>query len=152
LHWNQEQGPSLFGFATEAEKVIFLLLIDCPGVGPKIGLAVLAHMTPATFLRAIQSGNDEALSQVNGIGAKKAEHLIVHLKHKVAKLIEAGLDAEEGGQANQWQTVIEALNALNYSRPEINRALKHLHESYADKTYAFDQLLRQALSFLSKKQ
>ena len=29
LHWNQEQGPSLFGFASDIEREVFLLIISC---------------------------------------------------------------------------------------------------------------------------
>ena len=40
MHWNQEQGPSLFGFISEAERSIFVMVISCAGMGPKIALAL----------------------------------------------------------------------------------------------------------------
>lgn len=153
LHWHQEQGPTLFGFATEIEKTIFLLLIDCPGIGPKIGLAVNAHLSPQEFFDAIQQGNDKSLSKISGIGAKKAEQIIVHLKHKVQKLIENGLSITLSETTNHWKTVSDALTALNYSRMEISHAIKHVQEQTTEhaQTYTFDHLLRRTLVFLAKK-
>src|SRR5271155_925700 len=87
LHWNQEQGPALYGFAHEAERIVFLLITSCSGIGPKIGLATLSVLSPQQFLIAIQSENPDLLSQVPGIGTKKAEQIIVQLKHKVADVL-----------------------------------------------------------------
>src|SRR5579885_3374603 len=99
LHWNQEQGPTLFGFASELERTVFLLVISCSGIGPKIALAVLDQLGPKLFLDAVQTGNEAALSNVSGIGQKKAEQIIVQLRHKVAKLLKSGVEIEETGAA-----------------------------------------------------
>lgn len=153
MHWNQEQGPSLFGFATEAERTVFLLLISCSGVGPKLALAVLADLGVAPFLEAVQAGNESALSSVSGIGEKKAEQIIVHLKHKVAKLMSSGVVATfEGAKVDErWHEISQVLQTLNYSRPEISAAMNYVRETCAGKQEPFDQMMRHALSFLSKK-
>ncbi len=44
LHWNAENGPSLFGFAKPLDRSIFQVIISCSGIGPKIGLAILADL------------------------------------------------------------------------------------------------------------
>lgn len=151
LHWNQEQGPTLFGFASDTEREVFLLIISCSGVGPKIGLAVLAQIGSQSFIRAIQQEDVAALSKVSGIGAKKAEQIIVQLKHKVANLIKLGIQLDDGGDIESWHTIGEVLESLNYSRNEINLAMKHLKQEYPNTQLPFDQLMRHALSFLSKK-
>ena len=87
MHWNQDNGPTLYGFNSILEKTVFLLIISCSGIGPKIGLAVLHHLEPATFVQAIIEENIKVLSSISGIGAKKAEQICVALKHKVAKLL-----------------------------------------------------------------
>ena len=46
MHWNQEKGPSLFGFQSELDKAIFLMIIECPKVGPSIALNVLSGIAP----------------------------------------------------------------------------------------------------------
>lgn len=151
MHWNQEQGPSLFGFATEAEKEIFLLVISCSGVGPRLGIAVLEDLGPQVFLDAIIEENEQALSKTSGIGQKKAEQMIVQLKHKVAKLIKSGLVVQSNTKASKIQEVSDVLKSLNYSKQEISAAMNHLGKSYTSQELNFDQLIRYALSFLAKK-
>ncbi len=150
MHWNQEQGPTLFGFATELERMVFLLVISCSGLGPKIALAVLADLGPQAFIQAVQQGNDKVLSKVSGIGAKKAEQVIVQLKHKVAKLVKSGVKLDGAAQLTQWNNITEVLESLNYSRAEITAAMKHLSNEYVGSDMPFDQLIRHALSFLAK--
>lgn len=151
MHWNAENGPSLFGFADELEKSVFLLVIDCSGIGPKIGLAVLATLGAQRFLEIIQTSDEGALSKVPGIGAKKAEQIIVQLKHKVGKMFAKGFAASGGAQLAHWQNLQQVLESLNYSRPEISAALKYVRESSETTDQPFDQLMRKALSYLAKK-
>jgi len=150
MHWNQENGPSLFGFTSELEKAVFLVVIDCSGIGPKIGLAVLGSLGAERFIEIIQSGDERALSKVSGIGPKKAEQMIVHLKHKVAKLLDKGIKVTGSTQITHWQNIQEVLESLNYSRPEISATMSHLRESIADSSIPFDNLMRKALGFLAK--
>jgi len=151
MHWNAENGPSLFGFSSKIEKEIFLLVISCSGVGPKLGLAVLEDLGPQAFLDAVTEENDRALSKVSGIGAKKAEKMIVLLKHKVAKLIQTGAIEQSSGKISRMHEVTDVLKSLNYSRPEISAAMNHINKNHAGQDVSFDQLIRHALSFLSKK-
>ena len=151
MHWNQEQGPSLFGFEHEFERTVFMLIIGCAGIGPKIGLAVLAHLGAQGFLEVISSGDERALSKVNGIGPKKAEQIIIQLKHKVSQLISSGQGSYDDTKAKAWQEVSQALESLNYTRTEISQAMQYLTAHHAGVDVPFDQMLRQALGFLSKR-
>ncbi len=150
IHWNQEQGPTIFGFSSVLDRQVFLLIISCTGIGPKIALAVLHDLSAKKFLQAVQTGNDTILNSVSGIGTKKAEQIIVYLKHKVAQLIARGIDLDDAQDLKQWYEISLALESLNYSRTEVSRAMNHLKKSYGQTTISFDQLLRQALSFLAK--
>lgn len=150
LQWSADQGPSLYGFATHAEKTAFLVVISCSGIGPKIGLAVLSDLGVNGFLEAIHTGNDKMLSQVSGIGAKKAEQMIVQLKHKIDQLQDLGISPNTNSVGAQFSTVAQALESLNYSRAEIARAMHHI-KSASTTQPTFDLLMRQALSFLSKQ-
>ncbi len=151
LHWNQEQGPSLYGFQKELEKVVFLLIIGCSGIGPRIGLAVLADLGAQEFLDAVYTGNEKSLSKVSGIGAKKAEQMIVYSKHKVDQLLKSGIAVASSGDHVQWNMVTDALHALSYSRTEITQAVNFVRHNNKDgSSQSFDRLMRQALSFLSK--
>ena len=153
MHWSAENGPSLYGFASELEKTVFLLIISCSGLGPKIGLAVLHQLSPGAFLQAIQEGDEKALSSVSGIGAKKAEQIIVQLRHKVSKLVDKGVVVEEGAQKSleDWRNLTQVLQSLSYSRPEIESTLAQLRKDSEGGSLPFDLLMRKALSLLAKK-
>lgn len=150
MHWNQEKGPSLFGFQEELEKKVFLMIIDCPKIGPSIALKILSQINAGEFLEIVSSQNEAALSKVNGIGAKKAEQIIVSLKNKVTKLLSSGkLPAQSQQDFTIWQNVSDVLVSLNYSKPEITQALQHLTQKHAGENVPLDQLIRSALSYLS---
>lgn len=152
LHWNAENGPSLFGFACPLERSVFRVIISCSGIGPKIALAILSDLGAQGFLQAISTENEQMLSKVNGIGKKKAEQIIVQLKHKVASLIESGkVDMSQMQETSHFHDVSLALQSLNYSRQEIGRAMDYLRKSTKTATVTFDVLLRQALSYLSQQ-
>lgn len=150
LHWSQDNGPTLYGFSSVQERTLFLAIIGCSGVGPKLGLALLASLTPSMLVQAITDNDMSALSSVSGIGAKKAEHLMVYLRHKIDDLLVAIPSAETGQGATHWKDIPQALAALNYSKQEIARAMHYLTESQGGNAKSFDVLLRGALSYLSK--
>jgi len=149
LHWHQEQGPSLFGFASETEKNIFELLINCSGVGPKLALAIIGNLGIQGLLEIVQSENTKVFSKVPGIGAKKAEQIIVQLKHKTNSLMKDMPTTSPS--ANALHEVRQALESLNYSRGEITTAIHFLNKNNENTQLPFDKLLRQALSYLSKR-
>lgn len=151
LHWNQEQGPTFFGFFNEIERQLFCLMIGCSGIGPKIALAILGHMTPAQFVHAIKTEDENVLSSINGIGSKKAEHIIVQLKHKIAKHIELSGYADQTDALQKRNELTQVLASLHYSKQEIHNTLAHLQEQHEIALLPFDQLMRYALAFLAKR-
>ena len=152
LHWNQDNGPTLYGFNSTIEKMVFLLIISCSGIGPKIGLAVLNHLDPATFLQAIIEENIKVLSSISGIGAKKAEQISVALKHKVAKLLKDQPSlTSSSASLSMWKDLTDTLASLGYSPSEIKSVMNFLKESNLDATTPLSQLLRKSLAFLSSK-
>ena len=153
FHWNAENGPSLYGFQDAVQRDLFLMIIDCPKIGPGIALNILSQLSSGQFLDIIATQNEAALSAVQGIGAKKAEQIIMHLKHKVGSFIDKNRHIMEQQQSFViWQNVSDVLGSLNYSKQEVGGALQFLTEKYAQQNASLDQLLRAALSFLSSKQ
>ena len=149
-YWNQEQGPQLYGFDDVFSRDLFVALIGCSGCGPKLGLAVLSHFKPHDFLHVLITGDIKALSGVSGIGQKKAELIIMHLKDKVARFTPlAGL--EEHVSLKKLQQVHAALEALHYKKNEIAGAFEYLHSTGNLDEVSFDELLRRALSFLARR-
>jgi Holliday junction DNA helicase RuvA len=80
----RDDGIYLYGFASEDERALFLLLIGVQGVGPKVALAVLSGGTTRELLRAIGAGDSARFQAVPGIGKRTADRIIVELREKVA--------------------------------------------------------------------
>jgi Holliday junction DNA helicase RuvA len=73
----------LYGFATEEERDLFLLLIGVQSVGPKMALAVLSGGSPRDLLGAVAAGDTARLQAAPGIGKRTAERIVVELREKV---------------------------------------------------------------------
>lgn len=151
MHWNQEQGPSLFGFSEIEQRDLFCLLISVSGIGPRMALALLSAFPVATLIEAIVSGNIALLSSVSGIGRKKAETLIVHLKDKAEKIPVSALSGATAGFAVHLKELSDALISLGYSRAEIMQAVDQIRGVDNLASLPFDQLLRRSLQALAKK-
>jgi len=149
MHWNSDNGPTLYGFKTTLDKTIFLMIIDCPKIGPKIALNILNQLSANEFLEIISSQDEKRLSSINGIGEKTAENMITFLKRKVAKLISSGeIKPTEQSGFSHYNTLNDALTSLGYTKQEVSKAIQKL--SKENEKLTFDQLMRRALSFLSK--
>ena len=79
----RDDAIQLFGFATEEERDLFLLLIGVQSVGPKVALAVLSGGPPRELLGAVAAGDTARLQAVPGIGKRTAERIVVELREKV---------------------------------------------------------------------
>ncbi len=79
----RDDGMHLYGFASEEERELFLLLTQVQSVGPKVALAVLSGGPPRELLNAIASGDAARFQAVPGIGKRTAERIIVELREKV---------------------------------------------------------------------
>jgi len=91
----REDVLQLFGFTTAEEKRLFELLLGVSGVGPKVALAVLSGLAPASFARAIVDENLGALTRIAGVGRKTAERIVIDLRDKMppALVAAAGVGA-----------------------------------------------------------
>jgi Holliday junction DNA helicase RuvA len=84
----RDDAIQLYGFASEAERELFLMLIGVQGVGPKVALAVLSGGGPRELLSAIAAEDSARFQAVPGIGKRTAERIIVELREKVAERAE----------------------------------------------------------------
>jgi Holliday junction DNA helicase RuvA len=86
----RDDALALYGFATEQERDLFLLLIGVQSVGPKMALAVLSGGSPRELVAALAAGDVQRLTAVPGIGKRTAERIIVELREKVG-VVDAAL-------------------------------------------------------------
>jgi Holliday junction DNA helicase RuvA len=83
----RDDSIALYGFATEEERELFLLLLGVQSVGPKVALAVLSGGPPRDLLAALAAGDGARFQAVPGIGKRTAERIIVELREKVGATI-----------------------------------------------------------------
>ncbi len=79
----RDDALALYGFATEQERDLFLLLLGVQSVGPKVALAVLSGAPPRELLAAVASGDVGRLQATPGVGKRTAERIVVELREKV---------------------------------------------------------------------
>jgi Holliday junction DNA helicase RuvA len=103
----------LFGFQTEMEKQIFLLLISVSGIGPRVALNILSGMGFEELLSAIVRADSERISTIPGVGKKTSQRIILELKEKASKLAE-GIEevAEQRIEIRDREIYEDALSAL----------------------------------------
>ena len=79
----RDDALALYGFASEDERELFLMLLGVQSVGPKVALAVLSGGSPRELLTALAAGDAARFQAVPGIGKRTAERIIVELREKV---------------------------------------------------------------------
>jgi len=120
----RETAHTLYGFATQEEKDVFLLLIDrVSGIGPAIAISVLSGMPVTTFKSAVANGEVDILSKVKGLGKKTAERIVLELRDKVG-VGDAWKAASEGEVSTSAGDAELALISLGYKQVEARKAIK----------------------------
>jgi holliday junction DNA helicase RuvA len=79
----REDALTLYGFHSEEERDLFLMLLSVQAVGPKVALAVLSGGSPRELMGALAAGDVARFQAVPGIGKRTAERIIVELREKV---------------------------------------------------------------------
>ena len=148
----REDAMQLYGFSTEDEYELFILLISVSGIGPKVGLGILSGMTPEAFKLAILNGQVAQLTKLPGIGKKSAERLVLELKDKLAKMTTISVNTVAavqpigitvGGLAGE---AIDGLVALGYAQNEVETIVERLDDSTRD----VPALIKAALAEIGK--
>lgn len=126
----REDQLKLFGFASEAEREWFRLLLSVQRVGAKAALAILSALDPPALARAIAFKDAKAIATAQGVGPKVGERIVAELKDKVpASLAVASQGAAEGGAgsaaapASAEADAISALVNLGYAQAQAAQAV-----------------------------
>ena len=118
----RDDGMHLYGFASEEERELFLMLVGVQGVGPKVALAVLSGGSPRELTNAIAAGDAARFQVAPGIGKRTAERIIVELREKVAG--EAVADAITTTASEDPRTLArEGLLGLGFAPAEADQLL-----------------------------
>ena len=101
----RDDALALYGFHSEQERDLFLMLLSVQAVGPKVALAVLSGGAPRELIAAIAGGDAARFQAVPGIGKRTAERIIVELREKVVvrgdDAIEESIIAARGGRGGE---------------------------------------------------
>lgn len=144
LSWNQETGPTLFGFISLEEKKLFELLLECQGIGPKVSLAVLNTLANHELKMAVHLQQTKTIERVPGIGKKKSEIVLLELKNLFNKHNIALDDEYESEESNIKKEFTEALKQLGYNHNQINDVFQKIPNDIKQKN-SLQELLQQAL-------
>jgi len=138
----RENSHSLYGFATDDEKILFRTLLSVSGVGAKMGLAILSGMSVRDFERCVQLEDAAMLVKIPGVGKKTAERLIIEMRDKIDKA-PASVTAVGAGRVatDSRSEAIDALVSLGYKPTEVKRLLETI--DVADKSA--EDIIRLAL-------
>lgn len=118
----RDDAIQLYGFATEEERELFLMLLGVQSVGPKVALAVLSGGPPRELLKALALGDAARFQAVPGIGKRTAERIIVELREKVgATLPEQAISITRSDDPRAIAR--EGLLELGYSAQEADELL-----------------------------
>ncbi len=145
----REDALSLYGFLSEKEKDIFLLLLGVSGIGPKLALAVLSSLSVEDISYAIESADDSKLCTIPGIGRKTAARLVLELKDKIKRSSPAGThDDRIGAKTEPVDDAVSALVNLGYKKTLAEEALQSILRRRPGLTT--EALIREGLSALTK--
>ena len=133
----REEENSLYGFRNEAERDLFLRLINVKGVGPKLALPILAGSVDAVY-DAIERENILYLTKFPKVGEKVARQIILDLKGKLVRnddlFTNDGLDE-----------LCSVLESLGYKKGDIKKILPQV-----DASLSVEQQVKDALKLLMK--
>jgi holliday junction DNA helicase RuvA len=121
----RDDALQLYGFASEEERELFLMLIAVQSVGPKVALAVLSGGPPRELLKALAAGDTARLQAAPGVGKRTAERIIVELREKVAASAPIPVAILNGSSATDDPRVLarDGLLGLGYTPVEADELL-----------------------------
>jgi Holliday junction DNA helicase RuvA len=129
----RDDSMSLYGFASEEERDLFLHLTSVSGIGPKVAIAILSGGAPRELLRAIAAGDAKRFQAAPGVGKRTAERLIVELREKVAGELTEGIPAAgDSKEAEPRLLARDGLMHLGYTITEAESLLEGAEGSTAE--------------------
>lgn len=142
----KEDAHTLYGFADEGERKLFLHLISVSGIGPNTGRMILSSISPEEIQEAIVKGNIAQIQRVKGIGPKSAQRLVLELQDKLRKegpgsLISISVDKTAKDEA------LSALVMLGFARNAAEKVLE-TEMNKTNEALTVEQLIKYALKSL----
>jgi Holliday junction DNA helicase RuvA len=138
----KEDSLSLYGFSSTEERELFETLLGVSGIGPKLALAILSHLSPDVLRSAVVNNQPEVLANVPGLGKKTAEKVIFNLKDS----FEAPIGPDYTPTESDTE-VLSVLTTLGYSMVEAQAAIQSIPDDSEDQV---EERVRLALKYFAK--
>lgn len=151
----REDTHDLYGFFTQGERTLFLLLLTVSGIGANTARTIMSAYSAAEIRQIIATGNAHALSKVKGLGPKTAQRIIVDLKDKVMKvdlgpgaddMADDALAAAPIGDSEVKTEAVSALTMLGFPAAASGKVVDKILS--ADGAATVEQVIKQALKML----
>lgn len=121
-----EDAHTMYGFATQTERNLFVQLISVTGVGPTSALLLLSAMSVDEIRSAIIGEQAHVLQRAKGIGPKASKQIILDLKNKLAKEAPEGPVLLPMTDSATREEALTALMALGINRIAGQKALNQV--------------------------
>ncbi|NIS79202.1 MAG: Holliday junction branch migration protein RuvA [Anaerolineales bacterium] len=138
----RDTSIAIYGFNSADQRNLFELLMQVSGVGPRLALSVLSHLSADVLQSAVVNDQPEVVSRVPGVGRKTAEKIVFHLKDRLKAPLEA-----IGVQSEMDTEVLSVLTALGYNLVEAQAALQSIPPDTAEDV---EQKVKQALRYFAQ--
>ena len=128
----REDSMTLYGFIDAASRETFELVQTVSGIGPRVALSILAHLSPEQLADAVESESVNILSGVPGIGKKGAQRILLELKGKLSRT--GSIGSRTPSSQPLWRDQLSgALISLGYSAREADATISIVAIDYANR-------------------
>mgnify|MGYP002843177358 CR=1 FL=1 len=141
----REDSHNLYGFNTQKERSVFLLLISVSGIGASTARTMLSSLEPDQIQRAVISEDLNTIKSIKGIGLKTAQRVLIELKDKMMSLHD-GEEIQILGNNTIKDEALSALEVLGYSRKRSESIVDSIIQSTPDSSV--EELIKEALNKL----
>ncbi len=142
----KEDSHTLFGFAEENERQLFLQLISVSGVGANTARVILSSLKVQEITQAILAGNWALLKTIKGIGPKTAQRLVIDLQDKLKKIGDGGMGSGLQAANKEVEEALAALQMLGFSKVESEKGLNKIRQQ--NPNLSVEQLVKLTLKIL----
>lgn len=142
----KEDSHTLYGFADEEERQLFLHLISVTGVGTNTARMILSSLRPSEIRMAILNGNWSLLKTIKGIGPKTAQRLVIDLQDRLKKTESPDLLQTAQFSSPAYEEALAALVMLGFGKAEAEKGLGKVRQQNPEASV--EQLVKLTLKIL----
>lgn len=147
----RENSETLYGFLTKDERELFEALQGVTGIGPKLALCIIGHISMRDLEIAVSQSDIKTISKIPGIGKKTAERLIIEMRDKLKSLFPSSefqslaVSIQQVPYKQEIEDAMSALINLGYNQITAQKAIKKSLKDFSEETIELGALITSAL-------